>query len=480
MNPSDVVLAGHYDYILIASSVLIAVAGSYAAFNLAGRLTAASGQARLYWLFGGATATGIGTWSMHYVGMLAFRLPVPVQYDWPTALASLVPAIFAYVVALLVVSGPQMGLARAFAGGAFMGSGIVALHYTGMASMRLPAECHYSPPLVALSVLVAVAGSLLALSLIFFFRDQPDGPRLRRIGGAVLMGLAIAGMHYTAMAASSFTPSERAADLSHAVSVTALAVPGMVIVPPMVLVIAVLTSMVDRLQQSFEQLRALGTRLQTVREEERGRIAREIHDDLGQALTAIKIALSSLVLDLPEEYRSTKRVQAIVGLIDQAIVSVRRIATELRPAILDGLGLVAAVEWAAEEFEARTGTKCQLNLPPDPLRIDPVRATAVFRILQEALTNVARHSNATQIDVRLAIDNGRLTLEVHDNGVGADEERLSSHESLGVMGMQERAVLLGGEFTIRAEPDQGTFIKVRIPLSDPANGAEPGSSRLAS
>jgi NO-binding membrane sensor protein with MHYT domain len=209
VNPSQPILASHYDYVLVASSVLIAVAGAYAAFNLAGRVTAAAGWPRLYWVLGGATATGIGTWSMHYVGMLAFHLPVPVQYDWPTALASLIAAIFSYIVALLVVSRPLMDSARALAGGVLTGGGIVALHYTAMASMRPPAECHYSPLPVALSGLAAIAGSLLALVLIFNFRDTPAGPRLRRASGALLMGVAIAGMHYTAMAAASFAPSQR-------------------------------------------------------------------------------------------------------------------------------------------------------------------------------------------------------------------------------------------------------------------------------
>ena len=236
----------------------------------------------------------------------------------------------------------------------------------------------------------------------------------------------------------------------------------MVIVPLMVLATAVLTSMVDRLQRSFEQLRALSARLQSVREEERRRIAREIHDDLGQALTAIKFAVSSLLLALPEEYRPSKRAESIVKLIDEAIASVRRIATELRPAILDDLGLVAAVEWAAEEFEARTGTKCRLNLSADFPIIDQERATAVFRILQEALTNVARHSGATQVEVRLAVENDGLTLEIHDNGIGVEDEHVSSPQSLGVQGMQERAVLLGGKFTIRVAPNHGTIVRVHI------------------
>ena len=209
MNSSHLILPGHYDYRLVAWSVLIAMAASYAAFDLAGRVTAAAGWLRHCWLIGGATATGIGTWSMHYVGMLAFRLPVPVQYDWPTALMSLLAAVFSFAVALFVVSRSKMGSARALAGGVFMGGGITALHYIAMDSMRLPAMCHYSPVLVILSVAVAVAGSLLALRLVFFFRKESTEKRLRKLAGAALMGIAIAGMHYTAMAAPLSRPLTR-------------------------------------------------------------------------------------------------------------------------------------------------------------------------------------------------------------------------------------------------------------------------------
>jgi signal transduction histidine kinase len=235
----------------------------------------------------------------------------------------------------------------------------------------------------------------------------------------------------------------------------------------MVLVIAVLTSIIDRLQHSFEQLRELAGRLQTVREEERRRIAREIHDDLGQALTAIKIAVSSLVLDSRESREPSEGAESTINLIDQAIASVRKIATELRPAILDDLGLVAAVEWAAEKFQARTGARCHLSLPANPVTIDQDWATAVFRIFQEILTNVSRHSDATQVDVRLGIENGNLELEVQDNGIGADQERLSAPQSLGIVGMRERALLLRGEFNITGKPNKGTLVRVRIPLVHP-------------
>jgi signal transduction histidine kinase len=218
-------------------------------------------------------------------------------------------------------------------------------------------------------------------------------------------------------------------------------------------------------QRSFDQLRALTARVQNAREEERKRVAREIHDELGQALTAIKIDLSSLVHDFPPEAQETKRIESISKVVDQTIKSVRRISTELRPGILDDMGLIAAVEWAAEEFEARTGTKCRLELQNDNA-IDPDRATAIFRILQETLTNVARHANAASVYVRLFKEGGNVVLEVHDDGRGATEEQLSASGSLGIRGMRERALLLGGELAIRGISSQGTTVLVRIPLAE--------------
>jgi PAS domain S-box-containing protein len=219
------------------------------------------------------------------------------------------------------------------------------------------------------------------------------------------------------------------------------------------------------LQRSRDQLRALAARLQKVREEERTRVAREIHDELGQALTAIKIDLSSLSHNMPAEEK--QRSESIMKLVDETIQSVRRISTELRPAILDAAGLVGAVEWAAEEFEARTGIQCHLDLPQDDLVIDQEAATAVFRIFQETLTNVARHANATAVNVRLAKEDGGLTLEVHDNGKGVSEEQLTTSRSLGILGMRERALLLGGEFTITGAPGEGTTARIRIAETHP-------------
>jgi PAS domain S-box-containing protein len=218
------------------------------------------------------------------------------------------------------------------------------------------------------------------------------------------------------------------------------------------------------LQHSFDQARALAGRLQIVREEERKWVAREIHDQLGQPLTALGMNLSSFIYGLTPEKKQES--QALFRLIDQAIDSVRRISTDLRPRILDERGLIAAVEGAAEEFQNRTGTKCRLDLPQEGIVIDRELATALFRILQETLSNVARYANATHVNVRLAKEDDSLILEVQDNGKGISEEQISADSSLGILGMRERVVLLDGELIVRGVSGQGTTVRVRVPKVD--------------
>jgi len=247
MTSPDLVMVVSYDYRLVALSVFIAMLACYAALDLAGRITSAHGGTRLLWLNGGAIAMGIGIWSMHYIGMLAFRLPIPVQYDWPTVLLSLLAAILASAVALFVVSRHKMGLFRALVGSIFMGGGIAAMHYIGMAAMRLPAMCRYSPALVMLSVVLAVVISCVALWLTFHFRGETTAWVWRKAVSALVMGAAIPVMHYTGMAAASFTPSRLAhQDVSHAVSVSSLGVAGITVVTVMVLGLVLLTSLADR------------------------------------------------------------------------------------------------------------------------------------------------------------------------------------------------------------------------------------------
>src|SRR2546425_1463743 len=239
-------LIGSYNYALVALSVLIAMFASYAALDLAGRVTAAGGWTRAVWLLGGAGAMGTGIWSMHYIGMLAFILPIPVAYHWPTVLLSLLAAILASVIALYVVSRQKMGASRAVAGSVLMGAGIASMHYIGMAAMRLPAICQFNSSLVVMSVAFAVLISFAALWITFHFRDEKTGIGREKLAGAVVMGAAIPVMHYTGMAAASFMPSGMPPDLSHAVGISTLGTAGIAAVTFIVLGLALLTSWVDR------------------------------------------------------------------------------------------------------------------------------------------------------------------------------------------------------------------------------------------
>src|ERR1700758_1202135 len=239
-------LIGSYNYTLVALSVLIAMFASYVALDLASRVTATRGWTRVVWLLGGASAMGTGIWSMHYIGMLAFVLPVPVAYHWPTVLLSLFAAILASVIALYVVSRQKMGASRAIAGSVLMGAGIASMHYIGMAAMRLPAICQFNSFLVILSVVFAVLISLAALWIAFHFRDEKKGIGGKKLAGAIVMGAAIPVMHYTGMAAASFTPSSMPVKLSHAVSISTLGTAGIAAVTFIVLGLALLTSWMDR------------------------------------------------------------------------------------------------------------------------------------------------------------------------------------------------------------------------------------------
>ncbi len=220
-----------------------------------------------------------------------------------------------------------------------------------------------------------------------------------------------------------------------------------------------------QLQQSQERLRSLTGRLESIQEEERIRIAREVHDELGQALTGVKLEL----VFLRDHLRNLQpdvldRVESIVKLVDRTMQSVRKIATELRPVVLDQLGLIPAIEWQAREFQNRTGISCKLNFYLRTVALPVDRATGVFRIFQEILTNVVRHAQASRVDISMQEHMGHLLVTVTDNGRGITEDEVSGSQSLGLLGMRERALLLGGETKIERNLEQGTTVTVRVPL----------------
>jgi signal transduction histidine kinase len=231
----------------------------------------------------------------------------------------------------------------------------------------------------------------------------------------------------------------------------------------------------EHLENSRAELRALSAQLQSVREEERMRISREIHDELGQVLTGLKMDVVSLARRMSDatatrDWRQLKeRAQSIAELINNAILTVRRISTELRPGLLDAVGLTAAIEWQAKEFENRTGIKCRLGLPDADVILDQNRSVAVFRIFQEILTNVTRHAQASEVNIILEAREADLFLEARDNGRGIRASEFSNPKSLGLLGMRERTLLLGGEFNIRGVQGKGTTVTVRIPLETKPN-----------
>ena len=222
-----------------------------------------------------------------------------------------------------------------------------------------------------------------------------------------------------------------------------------------------------RLRASEENLRALASHLQSVREEERIHIAREIHDELGQALTGLKFDLNSFGKSFEADDAGTRqeKQQGLSLAIDRIINSVRRIASGLRPEVLDEIGLAAAFEWQAREFQRRTGIRCMVNIAPRFADPDKERSTALFRIFQELLTNVARHANATRVNVALSEGETALALSVEDNGRGIRDNEIESPRSLGFLGLRERVLAFGGMIDVKGDEGKGTKVSVTIPIT---------------
>jgi len=223
----------------------------------------------------------------------------------------------------------------------------------------------------------------------------------------------------------------------------------------------------EELKRSQKELRNLADHLQSVREQERTTIAREIHDELAQALTALKMDIAWLDKKLPKDQETLReKTRAMTELTDITIKTVKKISTELRPGLLDDLGLVAAIEWQAEEFQNRTGITCRLDVDPEDIMVEEKRSTTLFRIFQETLTNIARHAHATAVTVSLKEKDSSFELRVRDNGKGITKEQISDPKSFGLIGMRERVHPWKGEVKISGRSGKGTTVVVRIPVEE--------------
>jgi len=225
-------------------------------------------------------------------------------------------------------------------------------------------------------------------------------------------------------------------------------------------------AMTKALENSHQQLRLLSAHLQAVREKERTDLARELHDSLGQSLTSIKIALSVVQKDLGQNGAKpntaiVERFAEINKQLTETIGAVKAISTELRPGLLDKFGLAAAIDWQCREFSRRTGIKCEFKMPRAQPSLPAESSTALFRILQEALTNVSRHARATEVKVFLRIGKHEVSLTISDNGQGIAQEEMSAPVSLGLLGMRERAESICGSFSIESTPQKGTVVRIR-------------------
>jgi PAS domain S-box-containing protein len=580
----DSTIVGSYNYPVAALAVCISVLASYTALDLAERITASYGMVRRQvWLISGGVVLGIGIWSMHFTGMWAFRIPVPVEYYWPLVLLSFLEVVVASIIALAVVSRKTLGMRAAMAGSLFQGVGISGLHYMAMASMRMPAMCHYSLPIVGLSVLVAVAGSLLSLWLTFLFGNRPTGWNLRKIASAVVMGAAISLMHFTGMAAASFTTDNTPPDFTYAVRITLLGITGIITVTVIVLFGTVITALVDRLQEKSEQLsklferlpqpvivmdengralrvnpefarvfrftseetvgrrlcdlivpgdlgqdsdtepelapegrqgevevvrqrkdgsqlhvlvvsvtvslpgrrtelwtiyrditahkraeaslQAVSSRLLEVQEAERRHLARELHDEVGQLLTGLRLLLK---LNGDASIDTIKgRFDQARSIVDDLFGTVRRLSFDLRPADLDQFGLLPALLVLFERYTSQTGILVDFKHRDVDRRFESKVETAAYRVVQQALTNTAQHAGVAGVTVRLWAEANKLHLQVEDRGRGFDPEIVMKvTRSSGLFGMSERTSLVGGRMTIDSTPGEGTTITAELPLND--------------
>jgi NO-binding membrane sensor protein with MHYT domain/two-component sensor histidine kinase len=461
---------------LIGMSVLISIFGSFSALSHMQSMRANSGKQSLGWMIAGAITLAMAIWSMHFIGMLSFHLPIQMAFDIKLTLLSILPALLTTLFAFYLLQNSNVRFGRITIAGVVMGLGVAAMHYTGMAALKMQPAIVYDTGIVVLSIVIAIVAASGALLIIFAGDKTGLSPLKQQLLGAVIMGLAIAGMHYTGMAGASFAAGSICAVDGKSVEPLLLAF----IVTSVVLALfsaGALANLIDRStalvqlaisetvsRQSLSELHRLYDHIQTIREDERKRIAQDIHDDLGQNLLVLKMDATALYSGTEGTNPNlNQRASLMLNNINATIQSVKLIINNLRPATLE-LGLLAAVEWQLKQFTRSSGIDCKLMTSEETeLDFDKNKSLALFRIFQEALNNVIRHAQATKLKVKLHRDEHGFSMTIKDNGKGIESGDREKPNSFGLIGIKERAHALGAKFAVESTGN-GTSLSIFIAM----------------
>jgi diguanylate cyclase len=418
-------LSTAYDWHLVGLSIVIACAAAYVALALAERVTENRERGRYLWLYGGALAMGSGIWSMHFTGMLAFHVPVAISYDIPIVALSLLAAVLASGIALYVVSRAALSVPSWLSGGVLMGGGIAAMHYIGMAAMRMPARAHFDPRIVALSLMTAIAVSLVALWLVFQLRTAADDPfEWRRLGASLVMGVAIAGMHYTGMAAATFAAADAPASDGYLVSAATLGNGAIALITLLVLALVLVSALFQRrfaaqetalvASQHHFRMVVANAPVILVALDARGTVTMAEGRDLAalgyRADAMIGRSFVELYRDVPALAQQARR--ALAGEALTAYGTVRGIVLETRwMPLRDEEGRVASVVAVATDITERRRVEVALKHQAlhDALTDLPNRA-----FLNERLAEALRTAAHTQLPFCLALIDLDRFKEVND------------------------------------------------------------------